>query len=138
MKTDKLRASRPVLRQEFGILKAKKSGSEEPPRATMKKSLCSVPTDPHSLLVERDEFVVSFRKCVLESLDNGLDLYDREMFEKCAESDHVHDLSIFQLVCSDLDCRNCNDGDVGAGRVLFDRGAFPDKNAAGFYFRLEF
>ena len=102
------------------------------------KSLCSVPADPHSLLVERDEFVVSFRKCVLESLDNGLDLYDREMFEKCAESDHVHDLSIFQLVCSDLDCRNCNDGDVGAGRVLFDRGAFPDKNAAGFYFRLEF
>ena len=84
----------------------------------MKKSLCSVPADPHSLLVERDEFVVSFRKRVLESFDNGLDLYDREMFEKCAESYHVHDLSIFQLVCSDLDCRNCNDGDVGAGRFL--------------------
>ena len=125
-------------KKNSGIKKAKKSGSEEPPRATMKKSLCSVPADPHSLLVERDEFVVSFRKRVLESFDNGLDLNDRKVFEKSAESDHVHDLRIFQLVCSDLDCRNCNDGDVGAGRFLFDRGAFPNQNAAGFYFRLEF
>ncbi len=104
----------------------------------MKKTLCSVPADSHSLLVERDEFVVSFRKCVLESFDNGLDLDNRKVFEKCAESDHVHNLGVFELVCSDFYCRNCNDCDVGAGRVLFDRGAFPDKNAAGFYFRLEF
>ncbi len=99
----------------------KKSKKKRLRRAAVKKSrhgLCSVPADPHSLLVERDEFVVSFRKRVLKSFDNGLDLDYREMFEKCAESDHVHDLSIFQLVCSDLDCRNCNDGDVGAGRFL--------------------
>ena len=38
------------------------------------------------LLVERDEFVVSFRKGVLESFDNGLDLDNRKVFEKCAES----------------------------------------------------
>ena len=89
-----------------------------------------------SIHIQRDEFVVTLRQCLEESLLHTLFAYYRCYAEHTSEYDHVEYLGVLQFssLVHSIDTINI---DILAGRRVDDTVALIDENAAWLYARLE-